>query len=133
MKTNEAGLFLISCLEEDYDPNDCRTAAERAVNLYVKPRLNNNQFSTLVCFAMYLDIEAFRKSDMLRLINRGITPETLQTITDQFDKHIYDIDEDGKRFVSPFLVEQRALEKSLFLTPEKICKRRNHGKSKLQS
>lgn len=135
MKTNDAGLVLIETLESEYELDESRTSAEKAVNLYVKPRITHNQFSALVPLVMQIGIDTFRRSQLLKLINK-ISPNNLHAIRDQFDTYIYETADDGKRSIDPFLVKQREFEKELFRQPEqlKLRKRKElYGKSGLRS
>ena len=118
MKTNADGKFLIAMLETEYEPEESLTAAEKAVNLLVRADLNTNQFSALVCLVMFIGIDEFRASPMLKLINASFTDKgRILTAANEFGTYVYDGDE-----VDPFLVEQRALEKSLFLQPMLVRK-----------
>lgn len=121
MKTNEAGRALIDFFESEYDSCESRTAAEKAVTMLVRRRLNSNQFSALVSFVMSGGINGFKHSQMLRLLNtRDVLSATLAA--DQFGKYIYEFDDNGDRYVDPFLIKQRELERDLFLTPEIVKK-----------
>lgn len=123
MKTNEEGRRLIAFFESEYEPAESRTAAEKAVNMMVQRRLTGNQFSALVCFVMYTGISGFKTSQMLKLLNTRSVHSAVQA-AEQFGYYIYETDDKGDRYVDPFLIKQRELEKALFLTPEIVQKRR---------
>lgn len=123
MKTNPEGRILIALFKDTYEVTESRTAAEKAVNLLVRRRITSNQFSALVSFVMSLGIDGFRRSRMLTLINtRSI--DTMVRAADEFDKFIYEINDDGQRVLDPFLVRHREFEKALFLKPEIVAKRK---------
>lgn len=124
MKTNEIGLHLIACFQDEYDPAESRSAAEKIVSKLVKARLTSNQFSALVCFVMSIGEDTFTNSRMLYLLNK----KELTKAADQFALYTYDYDDNGKRAIDPFLVEQRVFEQSLFLMPELVRKQKRRKK-----
>lgn len=126
MKTNSEGRYLIDNFKDEYLPMGSRTAAEKAANSLIRVRLNNNQFSSLVSFIMSIGIVNFRKSLMLQLMNESrINRHILLLAADEFDKYIYQVDDNNQRFVDPFLIDHRQKEKKLFLKPELVPKRKS--------
>jgi lysozyme len=125
MRTNAEGLSLIAAFIDEYDAAESRTAAEGAVNLYVKARLNSNQFSALVCLVMNIGRGEFKRSQLLKTINASVKDrDLLLKAADQFDRYIYETNDFGERVLDPFLIKQREYEKALFLLPAILPKRR---------
>ncbi|ETD67168.1 muraminidase [Pelistega indica] len=60
--TKEQGIELLKHTVQDF---------EDAVNTYVTVTLNQNQFDAIVSFAYNVGIEAFKKSTLLKLLNKG--------------------------------------------------------------
>lgn len=118
MKTNNEGRNLIELFKDEYEPAESRTTAEKAINALVRVRLTGNQFSAVVSLVMQIGLDAFKKSKMLKLLNKGFTVGAAS----EFDLHIYDIDDNGQRVISPFLIKHREFEKALFLKPELVQK-----------
>lgn len=73
------------------------------------PRLNDHQIDALTSLAYNIGIEAFRKSTLLRIINRGGTTEA--EIRAQFDRWVK---AGGKTL--PGLVRRRKAEADLYFT-----------------
>lgn len=120
MKPNYFGSALIDFLKDQDDYLlESKTNAEKTIRACVRVSLTNNQEWALVSFIISEGIDKFRKSKLLKLINK----KDLHA-ADEFDKYIYYEDWEGKRIVDPFLVSHRELEKSLFLMPEIVKKSR---------
>lgn len=84
--------------------------AEKAVNSFVKVKLNQNQFDALVSFVFNVGVEAFRKSTLLKVLNKG----DFKGVRAQLKRWVYD---DGR--VIPGLANRREREADLF---ELACK-----------
>lgn len=126
MKVNQEGQYLIDLFINEYDPAESRTSAQKAVKLYVKRKLNSNQFSALVCLVMNISIEEFRKSKLLRYINASEhSAEMLGKAMDEWSSH-YIYEDSGYNFhiLDPFLLHQRQFETALFLKLEEVKKRK---------
>lgn len=81
---------------------------EQEIQTLVTVPLNNNELSALESFCYNLGIGVFAGSTMLKLINKG----EFESAADEFHKWIYA----GKKIVQG-LINRRAAEKKLFLTP----------------
>jgi len=81
--------------------------AEKAVNTYVTVSITQNQFDALVSFVFNFGPNAFKKSTLLRKLNRG----DYKGASKEFLRWIYD---DGK--IQPGLVKRRNKESFLFLS-----------------
>jgi lysozyme len=82
--------------------------AEKVVNTYVKIKLNQNQFDSLVSFVFNLGGGAFRKSLMLKRINEGKFDEAMTELLEFH--HINHVDNAG-------LKRRRKAETELFMKP----------------
>lgn len=69
-KTAKAGMRITHEWALDLLRQDLQDA-ENSVNQYVKVKLTQNQFDALVSFVFNVGIGAFRKSTLLRLLNKG--------------------------------------------------------------
>ena len=74
--------------------------------------LTSNQFSALVSFSFNVGLENFKKSTLLKLINKGNQNE-LEAIHSQFKRWVY-----ANKKVLPGLVKRREAEFKLYSTPE---------------
>lgn len=72
--------------------------------------LNDYQYDALTSLAYNIGLGAFRKSTLLRIINRGGASE--EDIRKQFDRWVY-----GGGRVLPGLVRRRHAEADLYFTP----------------
>jgi len=79
---------------------------EDAVDALVKVELTQNQFDALVSFAFNVGVAAFRKSTLLRVLNRG----EYGKVPNELSKWVKD---NGK--VVQGLVKRRALEAAMFM------------------
>jgi len=79
---------------------------ENAVNRYVKTKLNQNQFDSIVDFTYNVGIGNFQRSTLLKKINK----EDFEGASKEFSKWVY---ANGKKLNG--LVKRRELEKELFL------------------
>lgn len=129
MRTNRAGLDLIKYFKGEYEPAEGRINAEKAVTLLIKRPITHNQFSALVCLIMGIGIDLFKESNIIKLLNKGNGIEDRLKAANEFDKYIYDYNDDGERIVDQFLIAQRTLEKDLFLKSELVKKRKIRVKS----
>jgi|GEM_PF-3909231 len=113
MNINGDGLRLVNLYDDEYWTNDVETA-ERSINRMVKADLTSNQFSALVSLLVSISLTEFRRSDLLRFINRGLFFDAAK----EFENYIIvDNDEDK------ILKKRRTLEKALFLKPELVPKK----------
>ncbi|MEM7771605.1 MAG: lysozyme [Cyanobacteria bacterium P01_A01_bin.37] len=80
---------------------------EKAVNTFVEVPLNDNEFSALVSLAFNIGIGAFKRSTLLKLLNKNKRAIAAR----EFDKWIW-----GGEKILPGLVARRAAEKDLFLS-----------------
>ena len=124
MKTNPEGRNLISSFQDEYEAIESLTAAESAVNMLVKHRMNSNQLSALVCLVMSIGIDDFKKK-YVKLVNqiKG-DAEILCQLLDIWRMEIYEINDNGDRILDPFLQAQRDFEIALFTTPVETRKRK---------
>ena len=83
---------------------------ERAVDTMVKVPLNDSQFGALVSFAFNIGEGAFRNSTLLRKLNAG-QYDAVPVQMARWNKTTID----GKRVVSPGLVNRRAAEAGLWV------------------
>ncbi len=122
MKLNATGQWLVETLSDEYDDLTSVAIAKKAIKLFVKVPLTNNQFAALVSLITYIGVDAFKSSKLLKMLNasRGDW-KTFVKAADQFDLYIHANSEHG-RTVETFLITHRSLEKSLFLTPEIVKK-----------
>ena len=74
--------------------------------------LTSNQFSALVSFSFNVGLENFKKSTLLKMINKGNKDE-LEAIHSQFKRWVY-----ANKKVLPGLVKRREAEFDLYSTPE---------------
>ena len=118
MRITVDGKWLNDVLQEEYALDETTSAAKKAIKLYVKVPLTNNQFSALVPLVRFIGIKNFRKSNMLKTLNSKDRRAVLKA-AQYFDYYIYVASPHG-RIVDPFLVKQRELEKALFLKPELV-------------
>jgi len=88
--------------------------AEAAIRRHVKVQLNGNQYGALVSFIFNVGVEAFRKSSLLRMINKGAGAIS---ITKAFSLWV----KGGtpKRTIKG-LVKRRADEAALYHTPDSL-------------
>ena len=76
--------------------------------------LTSNQFSALVSFSFNVGLENFKKSTLLKMINKGNKDE-LEAIHYQFRRWVY-----ANKKVLPGLQRRREAEFKLYSTPESI-------------
>ena len=76
--------------------------------------LTSNQFSALVSFSFNVGLENFKKSTLLKLINKGNQNE-LEAIHSQFKRWVW-----AGSQILPGLVKRREAEFDLYSTPESI-------------
>jgi len=98
-------------LAKKYLRNDIQTA-EKVVNAYVKIKLNQNQFDSLVSFVFNVGAGRFRKSTLLRLINCFAQDYEIRR---EFMRYIYDKQAKNPDKPQPGLVKRRTIEAELFL------------------
>lgn len=101
----------------EYDLNE--TAA--AVDELVKVSLTDNQFGTLVSFAFNVGLKAFKRSSLLKRVNKG----ELDAVPAELAKWKYN---DGK--VMTGLVNRRAAEAGLWAKGEHVSSRGVEAKEK---
>src|ERR1700735_5035868 len=111
MRMTSDGNNLLSLYKAEIEPAESKTDASKAVRLLVKARLNNNQFSALVCLICGISIDTFRKARILRLLNRN----DMLTAATEFTKFVYVTDDAGRRIIDEATLRQRELQKDLFL------------------
>lgn len=80
--------------------------AEYAINELVKVPLTQNQADALICCVFNIGVNAFRKSTLLRMLNKG----EYEFAARQLDRWVFD---NGVKVSG--LVNRRAKEKRLFL------------------
>lgn len=83
-----------------------------AVNDLTFTPLTQNQYDALVSFTCNIGIDAFRESNVLRLINEGALLQAAEAM-EAWRKARFD----GEEMVVDALIRRRAAEKALFLTP----------------
>ena len=84
---------------------------EAAVNEYVTGEINQAQYDALVSFAMSIGVVAFRRSDVLRRVNKGDFVAAACAMDAWRRAEI-----DGELEIVEELVARRAAEKALFLS-----------------
>lgn len=82
---------------------------EKGVNSLVVPHISQNKFDALVSFAYNVGITNFRKSNLLRLLNKN--PDN-PLLTNEFMKWVR-----GGGKVINGLVKRRQIESQLYFTP----------------
>ncbi|MEM9450399.1 MAG: lysozyme [Cyanobacteria bacterium P01_E01_bin.6] len=80
---------------------------EKAVTELVKVELSGNEFAALVSLAFNIGIGAFKRSTLLKLLNKN----KRAIAAEEFDRWVW-----GGGKILPGLVERRAAEKALFLS-----------------
>ena len=116
MKMNREGNALLALYKEEFEPAEGKHDAAKAVRLLVSARLNGNQFSALVCLVCGISIDTFRKSSLLKMVNRG---ENLSAAS-AFTNFAYVTDDAGRRVLDPQTLRHREIQKDLFLKPELV-------------
>jgi lysozyme len=84
-----------------------------AINESVFIALSQNQFDALACFAFSIGLDNFHRSGVLRRINEGASVQAACAMGQWRRAEI-----GGERIVVDALVRRRAVETSLFLTPD---------------
>ncbi len=87
---------------------DDLSVAENIINRWVIFPLNQNQFDALVSLVFNIGAGSFKTSTLLKLLNES----DLDGAANEFDRWIHVGNE-----ISDDLIDRRAAEKSLFLTP----------------
>lgn len=101
----------------EYDLNETATAVDELV----KVSLTDNQFGTLVSFAFNVGLKAFKRSSLLKRVNKG----ELDAVPAELAKWKYN---DGK--VMTGLVNRRAAEAGLWAKGEHVSSRGVEAKEK---
>jgi GH24 family phage-related lysozyme (muramidase) len=116
MKMNRHGKDLLELYCHEFEPAEFTQDASKAIRLLVKTRLNSNQFSALVCLVCGISIDTFRKSTLLKMINRDDLLGAANAITN----FSYVTNDAGRRVLDPPTLKHRELQKDLFLKMELV-------------
>jgi GH24 family phage-related lysozyme (muramidase) len=116
MRMNRDGDDLLSLYKTEFETAETKNNASKAIRLFVNPRLNNNQFSALVCLVCGISIDTFRKSDLLKMLKRG----DMLDAASEFLSFVYFTDDAGSRMIDQPTLKHRELQKDLFLKPELV-------------
>jgi GH24 family phage-related lysozyme (muramidase) len=114
MRMTKEGNGLLTLYKSEFDTAESKKDAMKAVCLFVKCRLNDNQFSALICLVCGISIDTFRKSDLLKMLNRG----NMLDAASEYLSFIYVTDDAGRRIIDEPTLKHRELQKDLFLKPE---------------
>lgn len=87
---------------------------EKGVDDLVEVDINENQYSALVSLAYNIGLGNFKKSTLLKLINKGNQNE-LEAVHSQFKRWVW-----AGSQILPGLVKRREAEFKLYSTPESI-------------
>lgn len=112
---NREGEALLDLYKSEFELAECKNDASKAVRLLVTSRINNNQFSALVCLVCGISIDTFRKSSLLKMVNRNQIEAAAA-----FTNFAYVTDDAGRRVIDQPTLKHRELQKDLFLKPELV-------------
>ena len=118
MRLNRHGQDLLELYKQEFELAENKKDAQQAIGLLVKHRLNNNQFSALVCLICGISIDTFKASALKKILNRG----DMLTAAEAFLDFIHVIDDAGRRVIDPPTLKHRELQRDLFLKPELVRK-----------
>jgi len=116
MRMTREGDGLLALYKSEFETAETKKDVSKAIRLFVKSRLNNNQFSALACLICGISIDTFRKSDLLKMLNRG----DMLGAASEFTNFIHVIDDAGRRVIDPPTLKHREFQKDLFLKPELV-------------
>lgn len=83
---------------------------EEVLNLFVKRRINQNQYDSLVSLTYNIGIDAFKKSSLLKTLNKRVA-DVYGDLFFRWNK----ITIKGKKVLSKGLLNRRKLEYTLFI------------------
>lgn len=83
---------------------------EEVLNLYVKKKVNQNQYDSLVSLTYNIGIDAFKKSSLLKVMNKRVA-DAYGDLFFRWNK----ITVNGKKILSNGLLNRRKLEYALFI------------------
>ena len=110
-KDVKPGMIITEEQAEEYLRQDLERF-EKGVDDLVEVDINENQYSALVSLAYNIGLGNFKKSTLLKLINKGNQNE-LEAVHSQFKRWVY-----ANKKVLPGLVKRREAEFKLYSTPE---------------
>lgn len=113
----DGGHRLMEIFFPECDSDDLR-AAEQMVDLCVKVPINSNQRDALISFCESITPEEFKKSDILKAINRKRSLSGVMSCASLLNDYTASEDEFGRLKTDNELISRRNEEMALFLAPE---------------